>query len=128
MYTILIIIAIVAVIYYFTIGKKKNENPEVETEVSIEPMARETPTVEAEKVETVEVVAETVEQMEARLQSMTNQDASKPFAKLSVPEFDEAGGIVGSPVEAEVTEAPKPKKKRAYKKRAPKEKKVEKND
>jgi hypothetical protein len=70
--------------------------------------------------EKIEKIEETAEQMTERLNSIKSVDSEKPFATLSKTSVAETPETV-----AEV--APKPKKKRPYKKRGPK-KEVKKED
>jgi hypothetical protein len=70
----------------------------------------------------IEKVQESTEQLKERLSTITSTDSEKPFATLSKPTLAEIPSEMISPstdsVEPEV--APKPKKKRPYKKKGPK--------
>lgn len=131
-----VVIIAIAIGMYFALKKA----PLVDEEGNL---VKENPIEPAQDIANVEVkaesVSETSEELAKRLDKISNPDKDKPFAKMSVPDASE---IVPEPVvakkkapkkpkapkpsivdettgEANVEEAA-PKKKRYYKKRAPK--------
>jgi hypothetical protein len=100
-----LIVGLVVFWQIFTSKSKAEESGNTETRVR-EPVEYE---IELSKLSMVEV--ETEERMEKRLKKMKNPDEGKPFAKISTPDVSE--------LPSEEVTKPK-KKKRYYKKRAPK--------
>jgi hypothetical protein len=117
---ILITVSALLVSYgiYRLLRKKEETNvitPEIE-ETQPEKIVTENVELKIEKVQ------ESTEQLKERLSTITSTDSEKPFATLSKPTLAEIPSEMISPstdsVEPEV--APKPKKKRPYKKKGPK--------
>jgi len=130
-----VIIIAIAIGMYFTLRKA----PLVDDEGNI---VKENPIESNVDVTDIEVetesVSETSEELAKRLESISNPDSNKPFAKISTPDASElvtekvaskkstpkkpkAPKVVNETTgEVNVTEEAAPKKKRYYKKRAPK--------
>ncbi len=107
-----LIVGLVVFWQIFTSKSEAKESGNTETGTG-EPIENE-PAEEISKLsmkETLENEVETEEKMEQRLKKMKNPDEGKPFAKISTPDVSE--------LPSEETAKPK-KKKRYYKKRAPK--------
>ena len=100
------IVVISVILWKVFSSKAVQEFTEQETQV---PTPSSSPIVEEEKEEAPTV--ESPEEVEKRLKKMKNPDEGKPFAKISTPDVSE--------VPSEEQAKPK-KKKRYYKKRAPK--------
>ena len=119
---ILITVSALLVSYgiYRLLRKKEETNvtaPEIETSES-QPESVVTENVELK----IEKVQESTEQLKERLNTITSTDSEKPFANLSKPTLAEIPSemIAPSTDSVEPEAAPKPKKKRPYKKKGPK--------
>jgi hypothetical protein len=139
---VLITVAVLLASYGIYKLVKRRGNGEVDLEVNLDVTIEgkeEKPEVLVKEEKKVQAVEETVEQMKERLNSIKSTDSEKPFASLSKPTASEIPTemTTSEPEVTEVTEAPaetatvapKAKKKRPYKKRAPKkEKEIKKED
>jgi hypothetical protein len=114
-------------IYRLTRKKVETTNDAQEAEISTDNVVTENVELKVEKVQ------ESAQELKERLETITSTDSEKPFASLSKPTASE----IPTEFTKEETEslpeteapAPKAKKKRPYKKRAPKkEKEIKKED
>lgn len=120
---ILITVSALLVSYgiYRLLRKKEETNvtaPEIETSES-QPENVVTENLEWKRIEKIQ---ESTEQLKERLSTITSTDSEKPFAALSKPVLADIPSemIAPSTDSVEPEAAPKPKKKRPYKKKGPK--------
>jgi outer membrane biosynthesis protein TonB len=99
-------IVVISVILWKVFSKESIQENDITETGNEEPIVMEQPSPEVETEQ-----PESPDEVEKRLKEMKNPDEGKPFAKISTPDVSE--------IPAEEPAKPK-KKKRYYKKRAPK--------